>query len=390
VAGGYSTADGALGEVSVGERNLLGRGEQAKISVQYGQYARGLNLSFVEPYFFDNRLALGADVFFKQTTASTYLSYLSKTVGGDLKLGIPLAENISAQTRYTAYVQSISIPSQFQECNDINPNFVNTFPTPDKFQQFFAQYVAAGSPAQSNCYQTGAASPAVVQQANAGPAFVSAVGYTLAYNTLDNNRRPANGLLVEFRQDIAGAGGDVRNVKSTADARLYNEIFPDIVNLVRLQGGAATGWGGQDLRMIDHFMGGPNLVRGFAPAGFGPRDISQLPFGYGQLDALGGSLFWAGSLEVQTPVPMAPKDFGMRLAFFADAGWLGRYIGPTSFPATGQTLDVGGSGMIRTSAGMGLIWDSPFGPLRFDFAYALTRNDFDRVQFFKFGGGGSF
>jgi outer membrane protein insertion porin family len=368
----------------------MGRGEQAKVSLQYGQYARGFNVSFVEPYFLDNRMALGTDVFFRQTTQSTYLSYLQKTVGGDIKLGFPLADNVSMQTRYTAYVQSISIPLLWENCNNINPNFVNTFPTPDKFNNFAAQYAAAGSPAQTNCYQDGEASPAIVQQANAGVAFVSAVGYTLSYNTLDNPRSPANGLLAEVRQDIAGAGGDVRNVKTTGDIRLYNEVFPDIVSLTRIQGGVATGWGGEDLRMIDHFMGGPNLVRGFAPAGFGPRDITQLPYGYGQNDALGGSLYWAATMEYQTPVPFAPKDFGVKFAFFSDAGWLGRYIGPVNFPATGQTIDVGGSGLIRSSVGAGIIWDSPFGPLRFDFAYALTRNDFDRLQFFKFGGGGSF
>jgi outer membrane protein insertion porin family len=389
-AGGYSTADGALGEVSVGERNFLGRGEQAKISLQYGQYSRGFNMSFVEPYFLDNRMAFGTDIFFKQTTQTVYLSYLSKTIGGDIKLGFPLAENVSAQTRYTAYTQYITVPSQWEQCNDLNPNFVNTFPTPDKFQQFYNQYLAAGSPTQQNCFEYGAASPAVIQEAQEGVVFVSAVGYTLSYNTLDNNRAPANGLLAEFKQDFAGVGGDVRNIKSTMDTRLYNEIFPDIISLLRLQAGFATGWGGDDLRMIDHFMAGPNLVRGFAPAGFGPRDITQIPYGYNYSDALGGSLYWAASLEWQTPVPYAPKDLGVRLAFFTDAGWLGNYVGPTYFPATGQAIDVGGSGVIRSSVGMGLIWDSPFGPLRFDFAYALTRNDFDRTQFFKFGGGGSF
>jgi outer membrane protein insertion porin family len=395
VAGGYSTADGALGEISIGERNLLGRGQQGKITLQYGQYARGFSVGFVEPYFLDNRLALGLDLFAKQTTGSTYLSYLSKTIGGDVKLGIPIAENFSVQTRYTAYYQEISLPAAWHNCNDLNPNFINTFPTPDKFGQFLPAYVAAGEPAQTNCYQDGEASLAVRKELAQGPVLVSAVGYTFAYNTLDNNRAPANGLLAEFRQDLAGAGGDVRNIKSTIDTHLYNEIFPDIVSLVRVQGGFAAGWGGDDLRMLDHFQGGPNLVRGFAPAGFGPRDISELLSGYPQADALGGSLYWATSLEFQTPLFFAPKDFGMKLAFFADAGQLTRYVGPTSWlppspGATGETLTVAGQGLIRSSVGIGLIWDSPFGPLRFDFAYALTKDYFDRTQFFKFGGGGSF
>src|SRR5499433_3503870 len=131
-AGGYSTSDGILGEISIGERNLMGTGDLAKIAVQYGQRARGFDLSFVEPYLFGQRLAFGWDIFFKQTTSSTYLSYLSKTIGGDLKFGIPITENISTQLRYTAYRQEITLPSQLNNCNDRNPDFINTFPTPDR------------------------------------------------------------------------------------------------------------------------------------------------------------------------------------------------------------------------------------------------------------------
>src|SRR5262249_32611927 len=154
--------------------------------------------------------------------------------------------------------------------------------------------------AQTNCFQDGEASLAVRKELAAGPVFVSSLGYTLAYNTLDNNRNPSQGLIVELKQDGAGAGGDVRFVKSTLDARLYNEIFPDVVGLLRGQGGYATGWGGDGLRMLDHFQGGPNMVRGFAPAGFGPRDVTQAlqlcgsisSIGCGTNDALGGSLYW--------------------------------------------------------------------------------------------------
>ena len=131
------------------------------------------------------------------------------------------------------------------------------------------------------------------------------------------------------------------------------------------------------------------MVRGFAPAGFGPRDTTYIPYGYPG-DALGGSLYWATTVEFQTPMFFAPKDFGMKIALFADAGQVSRYVGPTSWAQTGQSLTVDGGSVIRSSVGMGIIWDSPFGPLRFDFAYALTRNDFDRTQFFKFGGGTSF
>src|SRR5262249_55041450 len=234
-------------------------GQMAKIALQYGQRARGFDLSFVEPYFLDQRLAFGWDVFFKQTTSSTYLSYLSKTIGGDLKLGVPITENISTQLRYTAYEQEISLPFILNNCNNINPDFINTFP---EFNVAPATNPNANTLGitQTNCFQDGEASLAVRKELAQGGVFVSSLGYTLSYNTLDNNRNPTNGLLVEFKQDGAGAGGDVRFVKSTLDARLYNEIFPDIIGLVRGQAGYATGWGGEGLRMLDHFQAGPNMI----------------------------------------------------------------------------------------------------------------------------------
>jgi outer membrane protein insertion porin family len=392
IAGGYSTSDGAIAEVSVGERNLLGTGRVAKASVQYGQRSRGFDLSFIEPYILDTRLALGFDLFAKQQTSSQYTTYLTRTIGGDVKTGIPLTENISTQLRYTIYQQEITLPSYLDNCNNLSPNFITTFPTPSAFASgdFIAAWLAAGSPSQTNCYQDGEASLAVRKELAAGPVIASAVGYTLAYNTLDNGRAPTQGVLVEFKQDLAGVGGDVHNVKSTIDARLYNEIFPDIVGVIRGQAGYAVGFDGS-IRMLDEFQAGPSLVRGFQPAGFGPRDISQIVYGYGGTqDALGGSLYWAGSVEFQTPMPLMPKDFGMKLALFADAGLLWDYQGPTYWNVTGESLLLNESNIVRSSVGAGLIWDSPFGPLRFDLAYALTKGPYDRTQLFRFGGGTRF
>jgi outer membrane protein insertion porin family len=396
-SGGYSTADGVIGEVSVGERNLLGRGQVARASIQYGSRSRGFNLSFVEPYFLGERLALGLDIFAKQTTTATFVSYTSSTVGGDIKFGIPITDYVSLQTRYSAYVQEIQLPLQYNNCNNINPDFINTFPTPTGFAtgNFAGPYAAAGSPAQTDCYADGEASLAVRKELAQGPVFVSSVGYGFTYNTLDNNRNPTSGIIAAINQDIAGVGGDVNFVKTTGDFKLYNEILPDLVGLFHLQGGYATGWGGQGLRMLDHFQGGPNMVRGFAPAGFGPRDLTPGTNG----DALGGSIYWAATVEVQQPLWFAPKDFGMRFAMFADAGQLLDYKGPTSWDVTGEQLTTCNNGvvgqlcndtMVRSSAGVGLIWDSPFGPLRFDLAYPITKQTYDHTQIFRFGGGTKF
>jgi outer membrane protein insertion porin family len=390
-AGGYSTADGVIGEVSIGERNLLGRGQVARAAIQYGSRSRGFDLSFVEPYLLGERLALGLDIFAKETTTATYVSYTSSTFGGNIRFGIPITDNLSTQVRYSAYRQEIKLPTQFNNCNNNSPDFINTFPTvvPDGFVP------GPGQVAQS-CYADGEASLAVRKELAAGPVFVSLVGYGFSYNTLDNNRNPTSGLLISLNQDLAGVGGDVNFLKTTGDFKLYNEVLPDIVGLLRFQGGVATGWGGQDLRMLDHFQAGPSMVRGFAPAGFGPRDLTPGT----NNDALGGSMYWAATLEFQTPLWFAPKDFGMRFAAFADAGQLLDYKGPTSWDVTGEQLttcpnavvvgQICNDTLVRSAVGVGLIWDSPFGPLRFDLAYALTKQPYDHTQIFRFGGGTKF
>jgi outer membrane protein insertion porin family len=193
-------------------------------------------------------------------------------------------------------------------------------------------------------------------------------------------------MFAELKQDIAGIGGNVNFIRTTADTRNYYELFPDIIGVLHLQGGVMNGWGGQNVRMLDNFQMGPNLVRGFAPSGIGPRDITP----YTTQDALGGTMFWGASVEAQTPLYFLPKEVGIKLAVYADAGSLWNYQAETSWAATGETLQIGDDKSIRSSVGVGLIWDSPLGPLRFDLAYALTKQTYDRTQFFRFSGGTKF
>jgi outer membrane protein insertion porin family len=384
LSGGYSTADGFLAEVSVAERNLLGHGQYAKAAVQYGQRVKGVELSFAEPFFLGYRVAAGLDLFARETSSSSFVSYNSQVIGGATRLGFALREDLGLQVRYSLYQQRISLPDQLKNCNNINPNSaLGTFPTP-AFMTLINP--ATGEPFTTHCYFDGEASVAIKKELAAGPVLVSSVGYSFIHNTLDNNKAPTSGIYSEFKQDFAGVGGDVNFIRSTAESRGYYEVFPDLISIVRLQGGHVMGWGDKELRMLDHFQLGPTLVRGFAPAGLGPRDITSGT----TMDALGGTLYWGASLELQHPFGFLPKDIGIRGAVFADAGWLGDYKGPTSFPQTGETLLVNDSSVIRSSVGLGLIWDSPFGPLRFDYSFPITKGPFDRIQQFRFGGGTRF
>ena len=415
VSGGYSTTDGALAEVSISERNFLGRGLYAKAAVTYGQYARGYSLSFVEPYLLDYRVALGLDLFQREQLANSYISYGTKTLGFSPRLGFALREDLALQLRYSIYQQQISLPSTLANCNN-NPNngllafnpspaFVNSVGGPGNLPA----PAVDGSGIGLWCYSDGEASLPVRKELQSGKTLTSSVGYSLNYNTLDNNKNPTDGLLIDWKQDFAGVGGDVSYIKSAIDAKYYTPLVADIVGLIHLQGGMLNQFGGSQIRMLDHFQMGPNLVRGFAPNGIGPRDLNP----FGTMDALGGTKYWGASFELQMPFWFLPKEVGLKGSVYADAGGLFDYKGPTTWaqtaelttpansnctpstvtPATAGTctgLVYDNGNVVRTSVGVGLIWASPFGPLRFDYAVPITKGQFDRVQQFKFGGGTSF
>jgi outer membrane protein insertion porin family len=386
VSGGYSTSDGALAEVTVSERNLLGRGLLAKASVQYGEFARGATLSFVEPYLLGYRVALGLDLYYREQLANSFVSYNSTTYGFSPRLGFQLREDLSLQVRYSISSQKITLPAQFADCNNVNPNFVTSFPT----SQITPPNIIA------DCFADGEASVPVKAELARGTALTSSVGFTLAYNTLDNNKDPTSGILATLGEDFAGVGGDVRYFKTTGDVKLYTPIVSDIVGLVRFQGGVLNGWGGGgsanagnvdgNVRMLDNFQMGPNLVRGFEPMGIGPRDLT---FGTTN-DALGGTQYWGASAELQMPFWFLPKEVGLKGAVYADAGSLWGYEGERSFLGQSVLLDGSDSMHVRASVGVGLIWASPFGPLRFDYAVPVMKQSYDRVQEFRFGGGTSF
>jgi outer membrane protein insertion porin family len=413
VSGGYSTTDGALAEVSISERNFLGRGLFAKAAVTYGQYSRGLSLSYVDPYVLDYRVALGLDAYYRQQLPNSYISYGTKTIGFSPRLGFQLREDLSLQLRYSIYQQDISLPAYLANCNNNPANGLLAFnPSPAWVAvNGVAAATALGAVDSTGlglwCYSDGEASLPIRKELASGSTITSAIGYSLNYNTLDNNKNPTDGLLIDWRQDFAGVGGDVSYLKNQVDGKYYMPLVSDIVGLVHVQGGMLNKVGSNELRMLDHFQMGPNLVRGFAPNGIGPRDINP----YGTMDALGGTKYWGASFELQMPFWFLPKEVGLKGAVYADAGGLWGYQGPTSWAATGEVnvagctpptttvpvnpgtclgLQYSEQNLVRTSVGVGLIWASPFGPLRFDYAVPLTKGQFDRVQQFKFGGGTSF
>jgi outer membrane protein insertion porin family len=349
-SGGYSAAEGVVGEVSVSEMNFLGRGQFVKLSATLGQYVRGGTFSFVDPYLLGNHVWVGGDVFYRETLTNSYQSYGSLTYGGDLKTSAPLTENLSAGLRYSLTSQSLSLAPALLNC--VPPACVS-------------------------------ASAAVKQAALNGPTLISTMGPTLAYSTLDNARNPSDGIRADVRQDTAGLGGGAEFMRSTADVRAYKSLGDDLVASTRLQGGTIAPLAGQSLPFLSGFFGGPQLVRGFAPNGFGPRDLTPSTTS----DNIGGSTYWATSVQLQAPVPGLPPEAALKAAFFADASSLWGYRGQASFPGLSQSFTPTDSRTVRSSVGASLIWSSPFGPLHVDYALPTSKTGYDVTQRLNFGAG---
>jgi outer membrane protein insertion porin family len=401
LSGGFSTSDGALAEASIGERNLFGLGLATKVGVTWGQSSKGATFSFVEPYLLRYRLALGFDLYAKEQLATSTVSYQTDTIGGSLRLGFALREDLSLQLRYSLYRQQIVLKDYLKNCNNINPDFVNTFPTSAFYNNGNPSTTYPGiggsGTTDQNCYADSEASLPVKVELASGAAITSLIGYSLAYNTVNDNRNPTSGLAATFNQDLAGVGGNVRFLRETADIRRYFEVIYDIVGVMHLQAGTTEGWDNSSVdynelatngvRMLDNFQMGPNLVHGFASGGIGPRDLTNGTTN----DAIGGTHYWGASLEFQTPISFIPKEIGIKLAAYVDAGSLWSYTGPKTSPLTGETMVASADNMfINSAAGVGLIWASPFGPLRFDLAYPITKRSYDKTQIFRFGGGTTF
>lgn len=383
IGGGYSTADGALAEVSIAERNFLGRGQYVKLSGAYGQRVRSAEFSFTEPYFLGTRVAAGFDIFTKTTLRSTYSPVDMTNVGANLRLGLPLHDDLTLGLRYSIYQRQVKIDSGFMDgcAVGVESNDPGN-PPPALCSDPGVNWQVDGNPT-GKPGDPREVSLAYQQLVNAGKRLTSSVGYSLVYNTLNDRRNPSEGSFVNFAQDFAGVGGDVKFLKSSFDARNYFPVTDDVTGVVRVQGGYITGWGGHELLVFDHFFQGPNLVRGFAPAGIGPRDMNS-----SNKDAIGASMYWGASAELIFPFPNLPKDFGLKGAVFADVGSAWGYKGDKSiFPPDSIRGD---SSKIRSSVGLSLLWESPMGPLRFDYAFVLSKDNADKEQAFRFGMGNRF
>ncbi|MGH2340055.1 outer membrane protein assembly factor BamA [Segnochrobactraceae bacterium EtOH-i3] len=349
---GYSSSDGVIGDVSVSEKNFLGRGQYVRIAIGGGESQSTQELSFTEPFFLGRRLAAGFDLYNRQFDHNDYRSYDDQTTGGNLRFALPVTDQMTFNVYYTLYNRDLSLGS------------------------------LSASEVSAAVYDS------------LGESVTSMAGFSLVYNALDNNMNPRDGFYARLTQDFAGIGGDVAFSRTKLEGRYYQELYPawGVVGMLKAEGGIVQGLG-QDLTLPDQFFIGGETIRGFASSGIGPRDSNTD-------EALGGQYYIAGSAEAVFPIPYLPQEVGFSGAVFSDMGtlwnvdsgsaqtWATNCNTPSN-PSTCVNV-VADDAILRWTAGFGVLWKSPFGPIRADFAWPITMSKWDQPQVFRLGGGTRF
>ena len=336
---GYSQNDGIIGDASYSERNIMGTGIAGKVKVEIGQRRWGGEVGLTDPHFLGSNVAAGFDLFYRDTDRTLQSSYKEQRWGGSVKVGIPITDTITGGLNYTFTRSTLY---------DVGENASTAI----------KEAVPGYPKSTTSTYDT------------------SSVGYSLAYDTRDNGRMPTSGLYSVVKQDFAGLGGDAAFVRSTVDTRGYYPVGNGIVLSGHLGGGYIGGYAGQDVRLLDLFYRGGETVRGFATGGIGPRDSSSV-----NQDALGGRAFYLASLEARAPLPGVPTEMGLSAVGFVDSGSLFS-ANKTASALPGLT---GNSAAPRVSTGVGLVWDSPLGPLQATYGFVLSKQAGDKTQPFNFG-----
>jgi outer membrane protein insertion porin family len=331
---GFSTTSGILGDISVKERNLLGKGQELRLGLSIGTLSTLVDLSFTEPYFLDRPMAAGFDIFRTSNDRQNVASYSDRSIGFSLRAGWAYTEHLRQNVRYTLR--------------------------------------------QTDIYNVQPWASTIVQL-NAGTSVVNEVSETLAWDTRDTRLNTTKGFLLRNTMAVAGLIGTEQYFRTTADAVYYQSIFEDVVASI---GGSVGGvfpysGSGAALRLNNLFFIGGDTLRGFAVGGIGPRDSITA-------DALGGTYFYSATTELSFPLGL-PKEIGIFGKAFVDIGSLWGLGGPAQYSNTVLT-----SNTMRISTGVGIQWVSPFGPIRIDYAIPLQQDPWDKTENIRFSFGTRF
>ncbi len=324
---GFSSTDGALADVGIREKNLLGRGQDLRFRATLATERQQFDIGFTEPYFLDREVKAGFDIFKITQDFRSESSFDRESVGGRLRAGYKLTEHLDHSLKYSYEQVDIT------DVSDTASRFVRD---------------------------------------QEGTNVTSLVGHALTYDKRNNAFDPSEGYYLRLSQDVAGLGGDSQFFRNEAQASWYYPVYPQWVFMIGGSAGHVLGFDDK-LNIQDRFFVGGRSLRGFDNAGIGPRDITTG-------DALGGNLYYTITAEQQFPLGL--DEFGITGAIFVEAGSL--YDVDESGP---EVVD---EASLRAAAGFGLGWKSPFGPIRIDFSQAFLKETYDETESIRFNFGTRF
>jgi outer membrane protein insertion porin family len=328
---GFSTTSGILGDISIRERNLLGKGQDLRLGLSLGTLSTLIDLSFTEPYFMDRAVAAGFDLFRTSNDRQNIASYSDRSLGFALRAGWAFTEHTRQTVRYTLR--------------------------------------------QSEIYNVQPFASSIVQR-QAGSSVDSEVSQTIGWDTRDTRLNTTRGWLLRNSVAVGGLGGDEYYVRATVDGVIYQTIVDDFVASIGGSVGAIGSYNNSNLRLNNRFFIGGDTLRGFAVGGIGPRDANTT-------DSLGGKYYYTGTAELSFPVGL-PKEIGILGKAFVDVGSL---WGSADDPTQVSIFD---SQLMRVATGIGVQWISPFGPIRVDYAIPIQKEFFDKTENFRFSFGTRF
>lgn len=350
---GYSTTEVIVGSISLQERNFLGKGYNVKVDTTASFTRQNVDFSFTNPYFMGLPISAGFDVFATNIDNQEQSNYNSQLLGFALRTGFRIDDNSGISLKYGL---------TWRDVDGI-----------DKSQ----------------------AAPAVIE--SEGTSLKSAVSGVYTWDNLDNPTRPTNGFRGQVEAEAAGLGGDVHYGKLEAHGWYFLPIYEDAV-VLKIEGNAGQefGFAGDNVPLQDRFFKGGDTFRGFAVAGVGPRQRGN----DGDKDAIGGKTYAIGTVEMTFPLGL-PEQWGIIGEVFSDFGTVfnsgvdsvpafGKDCNHANNPANQPTCTVFDTADFRLSIGAGVIWTSPFGPLRFEAAYPLLKADYDKTEWFRFSVGTAF
>jgi outer membrane protein insertion porin family len=316
---GFSTTDGPLADISIRERNLLGRGQDLRLGFTIAQRVQQLDFSFTEPYFLGRNMAAGIDLFELTRNQQTESQFDQSAIGGSLRVGYQITDTLRQTFKYTLRKDRI--------------------------------------------YNVASTASVFIKE-EAGSRNTSSVGQVLLYDRRDSPKDPTEGYYFQLATDIAGLGGDVRYLRNVVTSGYFHPFAPQWVLSVLGEAGDIFGIN-DTVRIEDRFFVGGDNLRGFATSGIGPRDRTTG-------DALGGRIYYTGTVQLGFPVGL-PQELGITGRAFTDFGSLFSPVEP----------GIADTRSLRVSAGAGVSWASPLGPIRLDLGIPLVRESFDKKELFR-------